>query len=325
MIRFLVILVCVCAFASRSICNALLTNFHRPRSILKSASSSFEELSDQQQYDFYFGTTFQQYQEYITQEHIDSLFWKGYVILDDVFSLVERENIAKAFDEMEGVNFLQDENEPYRDDAIQFVDEKRALPAIRMVICRLKGLASTLQPHYAAARNDPAQHWWEKSGDLYTPATEDQPLTADTGAQLASFAPGGRYTIHSDNSQNWSGERRNFRAITCIAYANPLDWSEEKDGGHLNIWPGTDYTELHDFDTRSDEGRAKIKEFLKTAPRVGNAGHETENREDENCISVAPMPGRVVLFRSTMLHEVAPSKRRRRRAVTQWFQCPQKK
>lgn len=33
--------------------------------------------------------------------------------------------------------------------------------------------------------------------------------------------------------------------------------------------------------------------------------------------------GRVVLFRSTLLHQVCPSTTRPRRAITVWFFCPQ--
>lgn len=40
-------------------------------------------------------------------------------------------------------------------------------------------------------------------------------------------------------------------------------------------------------------------------------------------VDIMPLAGRVVLFRSTLLHQVCPSTRRDRRAVTVWFYCPQ--
>ena len=44
--------------------------------------------------------------------------------------------------------------------------------------------------------------------------------------------------------------------------------------------------------------------------------------EGASYVDIAPLQGRCVVFRSTLLHEVLPTKRRPRRAVTQWFYAP---
>ena len=70
------------------------------------------------------------------------------------------------------------------------------------------------------------------------PATAARLLTACPLVQLAAYAPAGAYCVHSDNSRGPAGARRNLRALTAIAYATPLDWSEA-DAGCLrrgSIW-----------------------------------------------------------------------------------------
>ena len=58
---------------------------------------------------------------------------------------------------------------------------------------------------------------------------------------------GGIYKIHSDNSRDESGERRNHRVITAIAYAQPKDWSDEEDKGQLRLWLNSDEIDLQSY------------------------------------------------------------------------------
>lgn len=201
-----------------------------------------------------------------------------------------------------------------RDDVVAFVDETAAWlpPPIADAICRIKGCAERLQ------ENHPMCGLWRlRDGKMLEPATDKRPITLSQAVQLASFAPGGEYIIHSDNSMGeiGKGERKNFRSITAIAYAQPQDWSEA-DEGNLRIWLRSD--NIHVGDTPIVETEIMVRQELKA--------HRKEGEPDEDStylVDVQPRAGRLVLFRSTLLHQVCPSKSRARRAIAVWFYTPQ--
>ena len=97
---------------------------------------------------------------------------------------------------------------------------------VSRAITLLKAAAAELNPfvarHHEAANCEPV-----------APATAEAPLTVAPTAMLASYADGGRYRIHSDNSCGEGGSRLNWRELTAIVYANP-DWAEDYGGGESN-------------------------------------------------------------------------------------------
>jgi len=236
----------------------------------------------------------------------DDLFQNGFVIIDDAFEESEAKLLDRAMSILDdGVMLKGEDGNDGRDDSIRFVDERSAMVPIKQVMQRLIGLAEALQPSYVAALEDGS---WETivaeghTAEPRPPATVERRLTAAPVAQLASYGPGGVYCVHSDNSRTAEdGPRRNERAMTAIVYCTPFDWTEE-DEGWLRIWKDSDEVDCN------VDGPAELGERL----RKEGAPYE----------DILPLPGRVVVFRSALLHEVLPSKDRQRRAITQWFFAP---
>ena len=243
---------------------------------------------------------------------VENLFTLGYAVLDDAFTTEESDTLEMAMRLIDDGIMLQEEAQDGRDDAIRFVDEQSAMLPIQDAMRKLKGYGESLQSSYTIARAKEDSAWsapWTSkpgSGTIEQltprlPATSMRLLTAAPVAQLASYPPGGVYCVHSDNSRDETGKRRNERALTAILYANPSDWSDD-DGGHLRIWTNTDEVDCNVGDPST----------------LG----ETLRATSAACVDVLPLPGRVVFFRSSLAHEVCPSVLRPRRAITQWFFAP---
>jgi hypothetical protein len=117
--------------------------------------------------------------------------------------------------------------------------------------------------------------------------------------QFASYGPGGRYKPHRDVYLESNGERINDRSVTLIHYLND-GWAAE-DGAELRLHP--DATEADD-------------EKLLRKWEGGHAGGGKAGRY----VDVVPQAGRIIVFRSGLLHEVLPNlnSERRRCAVTLW-------
>ena len=237
----------------------------------------------------------------------------GYVVLDDAFDREEASMLELAMRLIDdGITLAPAEAAGSgRDDAIRFVDAKSAMLPVAGAILRLKSCAEALQGAYAAARAEKCGSAWAAPWTACDPSADDglQPklpatrtrwLVAAPEAQLGSYQPSGVYCVHSDNSRDEAGRRRNERALTMIVYANPGDWSEHLDGGCLRI-----YTDTDEVDCNVGEPAA-LGDVLSAAPHI----------------DVLPLAGRVVIFRSTLLHEVRGTLRRPRRAITQWFYAP---
>ena len=256
---------------------------------------------------------------------VESLFKEGYVVLDGALTEEEVGTLELALRVIDDGYMLQPEEQMGRDDAIRFVDEKSAMLPVAAAMQRLKAIGEALQPAYAKARNDgggsrASSAWtapWTRTGgapealEPREPATSERLLTASTMVQLASYGADGVYCVHSDNSRDEAGRRRNERALTAILYANPSDWSEQEDGGCLRIWKDSDEVDCNSSSNSvddEDENPASLGERLRA--------------EGASYVDIAPLQGRCVVFRSTLLHEVLPTKRRPRRAVTQWFYAP---
>ena len=124
--------------------------------------------------------------------------------------------------------------------------------------------------------------WDEKAADLRLDA-------ATTSTQLACYQPGGRYRRHADALSDEEARQRDAlrgkplltrnRRITAVYYLNEA-WNRE-DGGALRIYADTWTPDAQPFD-------------------------------------VLPRLDRLVLFRSTLQHEVLVT-RRERLALTQWW------
>lgn len=247
----------------------------------------------------------------LAQADIDELFSNGFVVVDGAFSDEEVGMVEMAMDLLDDGYMLQPEQQAGRDDAIRFVDEAAAMLPIANAMRRLKGFGESLQSRYATVRGDgggnsPWTAHWNSPGEVLEPrepATPSRLLTAAQEVQLAAYATDGGYCVHSDNSRDEDGKRRNERALTCIVYATAADWTADGDGGCLRIWPNSDEVDCN------TSGPDALGEQL----RAEGAPH----------VDIVPVLGRVVIFRSTLLHEVLPTKSRKRRAITQWFYSPQ--
>ena len=112
----------------------------------------------------------------------------------------------------------------YPAQAIRWSSEKEAMVPVSKAITLLKAAAAELNPYFA-------RHHECAVAEPVAPATVSSPLTVAPTAMLASYADGGRYRIHSDNSCGEGGSRLNWRELTAIVYANP-DWSEDDGGRH---------------------------------------------------------------------------------------------
>mmetsp|Transcript_5513 Transcript_5513/g.13948 ORF Transcript_5513/g.13948 Transcript_5513/m.13948 type:complete len:357 (-) Transcript_5513:383-1453(-) len=253
----------------------------------------------------------------MSEEAVEAFFKKGYAVIDGAFDEAEAIQLEGAMDwAMSQFDNEHDSSwKGTRDDVVAFVDETAPwLPdPISGAIRRVKGFAALLQA--GAAANNEGSQWRLRDSPAVAPATQERPLSVPHTVQLASFAPGGEYIIHSDNSRDKNGERRNFRSITAIAYAQPQDWQDE-DEGNLRIWLRSDEIEAMHMDPADTE--SSIRQVLKEERIEGEP-----DCESTYLVDISPKAGRVVLFRSTLLHQVCPSSSRPRRAIAAWFYAPQ--
>ncbi|CAE7781557.1 egl-9 [Symbiodinium sp. KB8] len=186
-----------------------------------------------------------------------------------------------------------------RGDRLLWIDENIAVgrygsEAVAKAIGLLKGLASELNPDLTA-------HHWSKNaaGDAAhalrprLPATDQAVLTVSPKAQLACYpGDGARYICHQDNRFRPShGTRLNSRELTAILYGNPADWDAHRDGGALKLYPQTE-----DF--------------------------ESPPLPDHPSVCFSPKAGTLVIFFSSLWHEVLPAYRPRR-ALTMWILRPE--
>lgn len=99
------------------------------------------------------------------------------------------------------------------------------------------------------------------------------------------------YIRHRDAKPQRSG-----RKLTCLCYFNN-DWVEEH-GGQLRIWPYKDDV-------------------------ISGAEHCTDGKsedvENTSFVDIAPLGMRIVVFRSSLWHQVFPTKRADRYALTAWL------
>lgn len=255
-----------------------------------------------------------------TAEAKEQLISRGYVVLDGVLDEAEAERLSYSMDYVDDVMIDPDYWKGVRDDAVQFVDEGAEwLPEpLARTISLVKGVGEMLQQSYIEAmRGSHADDWRIRDGRPLEPATAERPLTIVPEAQLASFGPGGEYVIHSDNPLDENGARRNYRCFTVICYAQTADWSEE-DKGHLRIWLGSDEI----CPSECQEGGASTSEGLYKKLRERRRPGQPDE-DSSYFVDVLPKAGRMVIFRSTQLHQVCPSSSRRRRAITVWVYSPQ--
>lgn len=187
----------------------------------------------------------------------------------------------------------------------------------------LKRLAEELQVPYreAVATAGPDDAWRIREGAPLPPATEERPLTVVPGAQLASYGPGGQYVIHSDNPRDENGGRRNYRCFTAICYAQHDGW-EEEDKGHLRLWHGTGEICTSELGFEHLTAEEVLRDRL-AKERRDDAATPLEDGNAAYCTEVLPKGGRIVIFRSTELHQVTASTSKRRRAITMWIYAPQ--
>jgi hypothetical protein len=256
----------------------------------------------------------------LTAEATEQLFSRGYVVLDGVLDEAEAESLSYSMDYVDDLMIDPDYWKGVRDDAVQFVDEDAEwLPEpLASTIRLVKGVGDMLhQPYIEAMRGDYADKWRIRDGQPLEPATAERPLTVVPEAQLASFGPGGQYVIHSDNPLDENGARRNHRCFTVICYAQAADWSDE-DKGHLRIWVGTDNI----CPSECQEEGVSTAEVLHKKLREGRRP-ELPDEDSSYFVDILPKAGRMVIFRSTLLHQVCPSLSRRRRAITVWVYSPQ--
>lgn len=102
-----------------------------------------------------------------------------------------------------------------------------------------------------------------------------------TSVQLAVYPGDGTsgYPKHCDRSKTTSDGKQ--RIVTCVYYVTPNDWSSEQDGGCLRVFSPKNEKEYHD---------------------------------------VVPYSNRMVVFRSDVVeHQVMPSLKRKRMALTIWL------
>mmetsp|Transcript_127826 Transcript_127826/g.310784 ORF Transcript_127826/g.310784 Transcript_127826/m.310784 type:complete len:365 (+) Transcript_127826:78-1172(+) len=253
----------------------------------------------------------------ITAEHCERLLDSGYVVVDGALDSETVATLAQGFDVLEQLGVLQTTPEAavgIRDDAIYWQTEVEAMPCVSEAISLLKGVAEVLNERFGALYD-------KEPHSPIPPATVHRPLTVPATAMLASYAPGGRYRIHSDNSLGEDGQRRNWRELTAILYANQ-DWDTGGNEGHLRLWPHSEYVDPYQHG-RTDAGEARLRETLReTWPRRCGGGLAEQASEGAEFVDVAPLGGRLVIFKSCLLHEVQPSRDRPRRAVTVWIYRP---
>ncbi|CAE7523778.1 egl-9 [Symbiodinium sp. CCMP2456] len=233
---------------------------------------------------------------------IAHLLREGYVVVHDALN----EDLASEFvvqmaklDNGWNLHAAPQATPGQRGDRLLWIDENIAVgrygsEAVAKAIVLLKGLASELNPDLTA-------HHWSKNaaGDAAhalrprLPATDQAVLTVSPKAQLACYpGDGARYICHQDNRFRPShGTRLNSRELTAILYGNPSDWDALRDGGALKLYPQTE-----DF--------------------------ESAPLPDHPSVSFAPRAGTLVIFFSSLWHEVLPAYRPRR-ALTMWILRPE--
>jgi 2OG-Fe(II) oxygenase superfamily len=247
-----------------------------------------------------------------------SLYETGYCILDNVLPFDALETLDRCLTLLDSGGSLQQTPEAadgVRDDCIRFNSEVEAMIPVGHAIRLLKGVAHIVSPlvsqHYYAGENLDRE-----TEEPMLPANKEWPLTVPQNVMIAIYPDQGRYRIHSDNSRDTTtGRRRNWREITCILYVNP-DWTEEA-GGKLRLWPQSQDIAAEQFGM-TDQGEQQLREHLK---QQWEARHP-EGTDGQEYVQVAPIAGRMVLFQSSLLHEVRPSLAESRRAITCWFNRP---
>eukprot|EP00747_Dinoflagellata_sp_TGD_P091786 gnl/TRDRNA2_/TRDRNA2_165184_c0_seq1.p1 gnl/TRDRNA2_/TRDRNA2_165184_c0~~gnl/TRDRNA2_/TRDRNA2_165184_c0_seq1.p1 ORF type:complete len:396 (+),score=54.77 gnl/TRDRNA2_/TRDRNA2_165184_c0_seq1:88-1188(+) len=246
----------------------------------------------------------------IDKHLVDQLLDRGFLVWDtaDPSFIAEYISQMKTLDEsgdLKPADAKGQRTVGQRGDRILWVDEYLArarfeAPAVATVIAYLKGVAHALNPALSGfhrtrmAAGDPA-HMTPPA----LPAQLDAVLTVPTKAMLASYpGRGARYKLHQDNRyMPTSGKRLNPRELTVIAYANPGDWDLDRDGGALRLYPHSSH--------------------LLTEAELQK---EIEKKTIEPT-TVSPLGGRIVIFFSSLWHEVMPAYRERR-AVTLWIFRP---
>jgi hypothetical protein len=99
---------------------------------------------------------------------------------------------------------------------------------------------------------------------------------------------------------------RNYRALTAICYLNPPDWDPKEDGGVLQCFSQPSSSPTSPCSTA-------------TVPTATTPAATPANPT----LAVIPHGGTIAVFPSTLVpHQVTPSKRRPRYAITLWFLAP---
>lgn len=125
--------------------------------------------------------------------------------------------------------------------------------------------------------------------------------TSLTSVQIAKFPGDGRagYPRHCDRGKSCLGDeggKEMERILTFVYYLTPSDWDADSDGGALRL-----------FSPISEDSKSD------TATLAKESDYDT-------CFDVIPYSDRMVVFRSDLIeHQVMPSFRRDRMAVTVWL------
>ena len=103
---------------------------------------------------------------------------------------------------------------------------------------------------------------------------------------------GAAYVAHRDNDPDRRSPNRNRRALTAILYANAPDWDVARDGGALRCHLAAPLADEDGCTAACAAGCV----WRGNAPQLPSG----------TChVDIAPLPGRLVLFRSdVLLHEV---------------------
>jgi hypothetical protein len=139
------------------------------------------------------------------------------------------------------------------------------------------------------------------------------PLGTEKATFMLAEYPGGAaigYVKHRDAAPSPFAGRK----LTCLYYLNPA-W-EASHGGQLHIWPrSNDGTELDPMALAGTEGAMGADhDEVKASPSGGGP----EEGPSEEVVAVEPLMDRLVVFRSSLEHEVQPAYSSRM-ALTAWF------
>jgi len=230
----------------------------------------------------------------LPEDRIRELWSKGFVVLEDALQPEEASELQLTLDILTSCGALEPTPEAsigVRDDAIRWQSEEIAPPAVASVIVLLKGLAAAINACSATVR----------------------PLGVPSHSMLASYPPGGQYRVHSDNSrrEELGGRRGNERCLTAIAYANLAPWDTVSDGGALRLFQRSSEFDLDAFGGDAAAACAALCDSWATRRQDGDDGMAF--------VDIAPLAGRIVVFDSTLCHEVRASTSRPRRAVSLWL------